>query len=243
LLLAPFGLAIGPSLPVDVLRNLLGVQPTGNEALWNGVSLDAYSVWPLVVGLVEGARGSARVFYPGTAEFILGATYQDASRVAVVMWVVLAIGLLALGRNVRSEGVYRWVGVVALGTMGFLLLMMPVAAIHLVIPLPFMILYAAFSSGRWIWVLIVLWTLASVVPMIGGFGAGIAAVPEFAPILHPSRNALVAFFMRLYVADWAVVVGTLLNIAVLLAWTAACLPRRILWRYKGLRRRSSPTQG
>src|SRR5207249_182061 len=66
--MSPFLFSISPSFLADFMRNVLSVQEFGgNEAALTTVSLDAYSVWPLVTMFAAGQSGLGRMFYPSSS--------------------------------------------------------------------------------------------------------------------------------------------------------------------------------
>ncbi len=213
LFLGPFALAISPSLPVDILVNTLLVQPRGNEALWNAVSLDAYSVWTLVTYFVGGAKGLARIFYPSVAPLIGPITYRQLSQILTTALILFLAGILLVHRKAARD---RYIPIVALGTLSLLVLYTGFSSVHFVIGLPLLVLCRKSMDSAVYYTVIAIWTVTTFVPMYGIFGFAIAGVGYLAPALHHSSNAITHLFMDLFSSDRFMTLGAAANVIALL---------------------------
>lgn len=228
LVLGPFSLAIAPSVWVDILVNQLFVQEAGgNEAAMTIVSLDAYNIWALVTRIAGMATGLGRFQFPSTASLIGALSYQRVSQILVLIVVLgTGLGLLLRRRTALEPGDY--LPLLALGTIGFLVLKTGLAATHFIIGLPFLILCRKSLGATASYALVAIWTLTTFASLYGGFGFGIWDLASLAPALHDTNNAMTRFFMNLHSADWFITLGASANIAALvgLAFAAISASRR-----------------
>jgi hypothetical protein len=213
LMLAPFTLVISPSLPVDILWNQFYFQEAGgNESAQTIVSLGAYSIWPLVTGFADGASGADR-FHHLAADTLIGPlTYQRVSGILAGLTVLIAAGLI-LSRD-RKEGPAAYLLPVAIGTVGFFIMKTGLAATHMLIVLPFLVLSIGRVRAPAYWAMVAVWSATTLVPMWGGLGEALTDVERLAPALHADNNPLTWLFIELYATDVFISVGVAANIAV-----------------------------
>lgn len=164
----PILTATAPSVFVDVFRNQVAVQQSGqNEAILTTVSLDAYSVWPLLTLFAEGEHEQGRVFFQSREQLVGPLTYQMVSSLLVLT----SLGLLALKvlrlppRHSTSDAAL----LVAAGTVSFLILQTGLAATHFLIALPFLLLVSPYLRRRTAFFLYAAWTVLTVLPMAGSY--------------------------------------------------------------------------
>ena len=231
LFLGPFLLEISPSLPLDIWANQLRFQEGGgNEAAQTVVSLGALSVWPLVTYFAEGVSGLARFSYPSVSPLVGDLTYQRVSQLLTLGTVLAVAGALVLRRR-SATGVGDYLPLLALGTTAFLMLKTGLAATHLLIGLPLLILCRkSMKNGPYL-SLVAIWTITSLVTMYGSLGSALARVESMAPLLHSSNNVVTRLFIDVHASDWFITVGSLANTLVL-AWLAVEVlrPMRFSWR-------------
>ncbi|MEX2391799.1 MAG: hypothetical protein WD904_09435, partial [Dehalococcoidia bacterium] len=212
LVLAPFSLAISPSLPIDILWNQFYFQEAGgNEAAQTIVSLGAFSIWPLVTAVAEGATGQERFHHLAADPLIDPLTYQRISSLLAGSIVLIAAGVI-LFRG-RKEGPAGYLLPVAIGTVGFFITKTGLAATHMLIVLPFLILCIGRVRTPSFWAMITVWSLTTLVPMWGGLGEALTDVERLAPALHADNNPLTWLSMKLYALDVFITVGVMGNIA------------------------------
>ena len=214
LALAPFTLATSPSLPTDVLLNNFAVQEGGgNEVALTTVSQDAYSIWPLVTYVVNGASGMARAFTPSSSLLVGSLTYQRVSQVLTLAALLLVSGVLLLRKRDANEsgGYLPWV---TLGIASFLMLLTGIVATHFVLALPFLLMCRRWMGGSGYVYIAAIWTVTTLVPMFGDMGVVLSS--QDYPLLAPASNALTRFFVNLYAWDRFITAGVVANVCALL---------------------------
>jgi hypothetical protein len=216
LILLPFTLATGPSLPMDVLVNTLSLQLHSSAADPSTLSQDAYSIWPLVSYLQYGASGLARSFTPSNQTLLGSVTYQGAATIAAIL-TLLAVAILLVVRGRKGVAMGQYIPVVTLSIVGFLMLTTGLVATHFVLALPFLILCRRWMNNGAFFFVIIVWTITTLVPMYGDMGNVIARLDY--PLLSPLHNGVTRFFVELYSWDRFITFATLANIAVLI-WIA-----------------------
>ena len=236
ILLSPYSLTIGPSLSLDLLVNQMVIQEGGgNEPAMTTVSLDAYSVWPLMTYLVDGARGLDRIFYPSNSPLIGSMTYLRVSQILTSLTVLGSAVLIAVRRRENAEK-SGYLQIMAMGTIGFLMLKTGLGSAHFLIGLPLLILCRNALKGPLYLAIVGIWTLTTLVPMYGSLGHSISSVPALAPALHAGSNPVTQFFVQRYSSDWFITLASALNLVVFVGLLAiAVYPvaqelRRRLWR-------------
>ncbi len=218
ILISPFLLSIGPSLPKDVLANTLYVQTAGgNEPVFNIVSYDAYSIWPLITYVDAGQRGLSRIFYSSTAPLLGSLSYQQVGQILALGVILIAAGLLLFYRKVRSSPENYFL-VLALGMIGFFVFATGLAATTFVIGLPFLIICKRSLRNVAYYSVIGLWTMTTFVPMYGSLGFDISNVGYLAPALY--QSTLTRYFMALYSSDLFITLGTVVNLMIFV-WLGA----------------------
>src|SRR5206468_3005599 len=101
--LAPLTLRSSPSLPIDILiHNLQVQQGGGNSASLTTVSQDAYSIWPLVTYLAQGASGLGRSFTQSSASLIGPLTYQRFGQLLTGVALLVVAAVIASRRRVTD---------------------------------------------------------------------------------------------------------------------------------------------
>ena len=103
---------------------------------------------------------------------------------------------------------------VAIGTVGFFIPKTGLAATHMLIVLPFLLLCIGRIRTPSYWAIVGVWTVTTLVPMWGGLGDALTDVQRLAPALGSDNNPLTRFFMDLYAQDVFITVGVISNIAV-----------------------------
>jgi hypothetical protein len=217
LVLAPFTLATSPSLPIDIMLNNFSIQETGgNEIALTTVSQDAYSIWPLVTYLVNGASGMARAFTPSSAPLVGSLTYQRVSQVLTIV-ALLCVSAVLLLRRRSSLGAGGYLPWVTLGITSFLMLLTGVVATHFVLALPFLLLCRQWMGRTAYLYVAAIWTVTTFVPMFGDMGVVLSR--QDYPLLAPATNTVTRFFVRLYSWDRFITVAVVANTCAVL-WLA-----------------------
>jgi hypothetical protein len=221
LVLLPYALSISPSLPVDVTFNNFHIQQAGgNQERLTTVSQDAYSIWPLVTYILQGASGQARAFTPSSAHVIGELTYQRLGLVLTLLALLAVSAALAFRRRAQIDsGAY--LPLVALGISSFLMLLTGVVATHFLLALPFLLLCRRWMGSVAYFYIAAIWTVATFVPMYGDMGVVLSAADY--PSLARANNAITRFVVALYAWDRFITVSIVANICALiwLAWVVA----------------------
>ena len=223
ILSAPLSLAIGPSLPFDILLNNLRVQEVGgNDAALTTVSQGAYSIWPLLTYFLNGASGMQRAIIRSSTVVVGPVTYQSVAQILTVV----AIGLLVviLARRKRSsfdQGGY--LPIIALGVASFLMLLTGGVATHFLLVLPFFLLCRRWMGSDAYFFVALAWTITTLVTMFGDMGLVISARDY--PFLARENNAITEFMVTIFTWDKFISVGVTANICAV-AWLAIRTFRR-----------------
>jgi hypothetical protein len=223
LLLVPFTIQTSPSLPLDLLSSVVRVQALGgNEQGLSSVSLDAYSLWPLVTFVAAGRTSLDRMFYPSNSTLLGQLSYQHAGMILTALVLAGAIALLVARRRSVADGGY--VPIVAIGIGGFLMFMTGLAATHFILALPFILL-----SRRWLGPpaylsIIAGWSATTLIAMYGILAVDLAKADYLqAPLFGQtgSLSHLSSWIAELYSSDRFITVGVVVNVAVLLTLLVA----------------------
>jgi hypothetical protein len=222
LAMLPLTLQTSPSLPVDVLLNTFHVQEGGTGAGLIPVSQDAYSIWPLITYLFEGATGAARAFTPSSDVLIGPLTYQRAAQLLTAAMLVLVLAAIAVRRRaalVRGD----YIPLVAVAITSFLMLLTGTVATHFILALPLLILCRRWMSNAGYLYAITAWTVTTFVPMYGDMGRFMSA--QDYPALSASGNPVTLLFVDLFTFDRFITVAVVANVCVLV-WVAVTAFRR-----------------
>jgi hypothetical protein len=208
--LVPFTLATSPSLPVDIMLYTFGAHESATANLVvRAVSQDAYSVWPLVEYLTQGATGFHRAFNPSTGAVVGPLTFQRLSQLLTVASVLVVAAFLWFRRGATQEpGGY--LTYVALGVTAFLMLLFGLIATHFLLAVPFLLLLRRWTGGVAYFYIVTIWTVTTFVTMYGDMG--LAMIPQDYPLLAASTNDVTKFFVSLYTADRFITAGIVGNI-------------------------------
>jgi hypothetical protein len=223
ILSAPLTLAIGPSLPFDILLNNLRVQEAGgNDAALTTVSQGAYSIWPLLTYFLNGASGMQRAIIRSSTVVVGPLTYQLVAQILTVAAIGLLVAILA--RRKRSsfdQGGY--VPIIALGVASFLMLLTGGVATHFLLALPFFLLCRRWVGSDAYFFVALAWTITTLVTMFGDMGLVISTRDY--PFLAPENNAITRFMVTMFTSDKFISVGVTANICAV-AWLAIRTFRR-----------------
>jgi len=220
LLLGPFTLQTSPSFPVDFLANTLRVQEFGgNERALTTVSLDVYSVWPLVTWLASGQSGLDRIFYPSDSSVWGLVSYRDLALLLTAGLLALTAALILLrSRSSIVRGGY--IPVVGLAIVGFLMLMTGISSAHFILALPFIILSVRWVSPSAYLAIVALWSITTLITMWGILGIDLADANYLGLPLFGSGTGLRSVthsISTLYAWDRFITAGTVANCVVFAA--------------------------
>ena len=180
-LAAPLTFVTSPSLPIDAARAVIATQEAGtNEAVLTTVSSDAYSVWPLVTGLVDNRHGLERSTLSSYTVFISNITYQQAGQYCTGLLLLLTgLALLLHPGARRTPGYYM--PLLALGTAAFLMFLTGIAPTHFIIALPLILLCWKYIPKPLYLIAAILWTATTITSMYGSLAFALAPVSALAP--------------------------------------------------------------
>lgn len=222
-LFAPYELATAPSLPIDVMAHTINVQAGGgNERALTTVSLNAYTLWPLVTQFVGGAVGRDRIFYPSGNPLALGITYQQAGQIlTAIVVLLLSVVVLFRRRVIKLPGSY--LPAMAAVAVGFLVLSTGVGATHYVLALPLIIICRRWLEGLTHWLLVVGWSVAAFIPMFGSMSYALSQANTFRGLPLSMDSPVGRLFVSLSSTDSIITFGCISSVAVLLALIATSI--------------------
>jgi hypothetical protein len=217
IVLVPFTLATSPSLPVDVLRYTFQAHETTSPGVVvTAISQDAYSVWPLIEYLSQGATGFHKAFNPSSGAVLGPLTFKSLSQI-LTLSVVLVVSAYLWFRRRPIEEPGGYLPYVALGVTGFLMLLFGLIATHFLLALPFLLLLRRWTGGVAYFYIVIIWTVTTFVTMYGDMGLFLTS--QDYPLLAQSHNAVTKFVVWLYTADRFITVGIVANICAVI-WLA-----------------------
>lgn len=217
LALLPLTLATSPSLPVDIMLNNFQTQQGAASASLVPVSQDAYSVWPLIGYVLQGAPSIAQITTLSSDVIAGSLTYQRAAQILTGIALLAVVTALALRR--RTElGRGGYIPLVAVAITSFLMLLTGIVATYFVLALPLLLLCRRWMSAAAYFYVAIVWTITTFVPMYGDMGTFLSA--QDYPLLAPSQNAVTQLFVNLYQWDRFITVAIVANVCAV-AWLAA----------------------
>src|SRR6266850_3886824 len=183
--LVPFTLATSPSLPIDIMAYTVQAHETAVPGVVvTPISQDAYSVWPLVEYLTQGATGFHKAFNPSTGAVLGPLTFKRLSQLLTLSVVLIVAAYLWFRRRpIEESGGY--LPYVALGVTGFLMLLFGLIVTHFLLALPFLILVRRWTGGVAYFYIVVIWTVTTFVTMYGDVGLSLS--PDDYPLMAASN--------------------------------------------------------
>jgi hypothetical protein len=213
----PLTLATSPSLPIDIMLNNFHVQEAGgNAAALTTVSQSAYSLWPLVTYVAQGASGLQRAFTVSSTPLVGSVTYQQVSQILTVAAMVLVSSALAFRKRAALDS-GGYLPLLALGVTSFLMLQTGLVATHFLLALPFLLLCRRWMGTVAYFYVAVIWTVTTLVPMFGEMGVTLAQ--QQYPLLGGDHSAITQFFVGLYPSDRFITAAVVANICAVI-WLA-----------------------
>jgi hypothetical protein len=216
LVLLPFTLATSPSLPIDITLNNFRVQQGGGNDVSPPVSMGAYSIWPLVTYLINGASGLQRALTPSTQSLVGPLTYQRAGLIATI-GTLLFLGVALMFRKRADFEFGGYLPLVALGIVSFLMLLTGILSTYFLLALPLLLLCRRRMSNMAYFYILAIWTITTFVAMYGEMGAVLSS--QDYPLLAPAHNLVTRFFVNLYSWDRFITVAVVGDICALI-WLA-----------------------
>jgi len=219
----PLTLVTSPSLPIDIILNNLHVQETGgNQSVLTTVSQSAFSIWPLVTYVVQGASGVQRAFTESSTLLVGSLTYQQVSQAVTLVAILAVSAALAIRKRATLES-GGYLPLVALGITSFLMLLTGLVATHFLLALPFLLLCRRWMGTVAYLYIAAIWTLSTLIPM---FGEMAVAVPlQQYPLLAGQSSAITHFAVQVYASDRFITTAIVANICAVI-WLAYLIFRR-----------------
>ncbi len=215
-----------PSIAVDpILGSFRVFGGDQMEKVFQVVSFDAYTVWPLVTLIWNGQHGVGRLAFPDSAGQLGPLNYHQAGALAFFAVLGCTVIWLMLSRRLTKEPGVIFL-VLACAMLAELVLPTRSIARYMIFPLVFALLAVGASpTPRGVFVVVTL-TVTSLIGMFGSVASGVQAAPSLAPHLAPANNVVSAAALRLFRADLVITLGSLANLTALLVLAVELTPLR-----------------
>jgi FkbM family methyltransferase len=213
LVVSPFSVAVGPSLPVDYVSHIVGFQVGARAAdpTTLAISPALYSVWTLPLLYISGQHGLERMWYPRSADLFASITYGQASSLLTI-GLLIAVGLILLIRR-SDTSLRRQLPLVAFGMFGWLMVGDSLISRYLLYGLVLVILCApSLTNPLYLWS--VVWL--SFVVLVTSWSQLAMDVAGSVPI-NAQNSAITRAVLSLFANDRFITFGTVANLAVLLS--------------------------
>jgi len=228
LILAPFLLAIGPSILVDLLANTLHLHVQAFNDRWTTlVSWSALSVWPLFTHAVDGQSGLNRIFYSSREVLIATVPYWQFGNVLFGGMFLAVAGILGV-RGSKVASPYGHIPMIAFATLGLFMLKTEFAAFHFLPALALLILSGRSMNTLGYTVSVLILTMTTFISMYSVAGIWMAYNPPLSVGLFDPANPVTRFFKDFLTWDWFITLGCLGNLGVLV-WLGITAVRPYLW--------------
>jgi hypothetical protein len=219
----PLTLATSPSLPVDIILNNFHVQEGGgNQAVLTTVSQSAFSIWPLVTYMVQGASGVQRAFTESSTRLVGSLTYQQISQGLTLVAMLLVSAALAFRKRAAFD-TGGYLPLVALGVTSFLMLLTGLVATHFLLALPFLLLCRRWMGTVAYLYVAAIWTISTLIPMLGEMAVSVPL--QQYPLLAGQSSAITNFVIQMYNSDRFITTAIIANICAVI-WLAYLIFRR-----------------
>jgi hypothetical protein len=214
--MAPFALAISPSLPVDwVARTLIFHFGNGQADLpYLGTSPGYYSFWTLPLLVVSGQHGLDRMWSPSTQHLVGSLTYGQVGAGLSVAFVIAVGAVLLVSKKVSDEP-GRYLPLVAFGMLGWLILTPGLISRYFIYGIVVIILCRKVFSARGYVFAVAVLTVITFVTAYGHLGSDFLGYSGSAGVLSPTNNDVSRFVFSLFSADWFISLGAAANVGVL----------------------------
>ena len=214
-ILAPFLLAIGPSILVDLLANTFHLHVQAFNDRWTTlVSWSALSIWPLVTLAVDGQSGLNRIFYSSREVLIANVPYWQFGNVLFGGMFLAVAGLLGLRRSTAANP-YGHIPLIAFATLGLFMLKTEFAAFHVLPALALLIVSGRLMNTLGYAISVLILTMTTFISMYSVAGIWMAYNPPLSVGLFDPANPFTHFFKGFLTWDWFITLGSLGNVGVL----------------------------
>jgi hypothetical protein len=222
LLILPLLLAhYSPSLLIDpFIYNASAVIGSGG-GWFRAVSVDAFSLWPLVTLFVNHAPGLARMAYPDFAPTALfGLTYQDIGKLTFALFASISILTIVFANRMSIEK-GRFLPIVALAVLASLLFPTRSVSRYFLFPLSLIILSRKHLTNFNYYLSVGILSFTTFLSIYGVIIGSANLYPELLPHLNLYDNPVSSIVWKLYASDWGITLGCLLNLGVFIALLAS----------------------
>jgi len=212
---APFALAISPSVPIDYIVRILAFHVGNQQAdvAYLGLSPANYSIWTLPLLLVNGQHGLTRMWSPATMPFLGSLSYGQVGG-ALSVGLLLVVGALLLFKTNLSTVPGRYLPLVAFALLGWMLLTPGAMSRYMIYPIVALILCrAAFSMGGYSLAVGIL-TAVACITVFGHLASDFLGYSGSLNLLSPTNNWLSHVLFSLFSADWFISLAATANIAI-----------------------------
>jgi hypothetical protein len=216
IVMAPFALAISPSVPIDwIARTLIFHFGQGQADLpYLGTSPGYYSIWTIPLLVINGQHGLARMWSPSTQDLLGSATYGQVGAALSVLFVI-SVGALLLFNKRLSDKPGQYLPLVAFGMLGWLMLTPGLISRYFVYGIVGIILCRkVFTASGYVFALVVL-TAITVVTAYGHLGLDFLGYSGNVSVLSPTNNSFSNFVFSVFSSDFFITLGTAANVGVL----------------------------
>lgn len=218
LFLAPFALAISPSVPVDYVTRILAYHIGNGQAdvAYLGLSPANFSVWTLPMLFVNGQHGLLRMWSPSTMTLFGSVNYGQVAAVLSVVFVLGVGAVLFLRRQVSTQP-GQYLPLLAFGLFGWLLVTPGIISRYIVYAVVAVILCrGVFSSVGYVYALVVM-TVMAVMSIYGHLAFDFFGYSANLNVLSPTNNPVSELLTSIFSADWFITLASMSNIALLIA--------------------------
>ena len=233
LFLGPLALEISPSLPAYHFYTIVLNHAIGGEdsTVNRAISPGHYSVWTLPLFFINDESGRTRMWHPSEEPLIGPLSYGETSALLVIGFLLLTGAVLLFRRNL-SMSASDYLPIVAVGVLGWLILSTGLISRYFLYGLLFVILTRSSWQGSGYYVVVFIMSVTALVTTWGHFGLDILGNRNLEHAMHPDNDPTTRFFKNLFLANWFITLGTILNIFALVRLTIEVIrpPAPSWWR-------------
>lgn len=203
IVLAPFALSIGPSLPLDYEYQVYSfhVSQTANEPGLSTVSGSAYSVWPLITKVFNNAWSLDRFSVLGTTPVYGPLNYANLSAIfSFGLVFVVALRILVGPKTISNFA--KYMPLVAFATLGFFMLKTEIVSRYFFYGLALVIVSRKSLSRLSFYCIVSVLTFTTFVTVYASIG-----------YFDPSVSALTGAIFYLWSQDSFITLGSTANLA------------------------------
>lgn len=218
IIVAPFSLSIGPSLPVDILINSFHLHIRGaNDPYTTLVSWGALSVWPLVTFSIDGQTGINRIFYSAMEPLIGTITYWHLGNILFIALLILLVIRLAFQR------ISDYIPFISLGTLGFFMFKTGFSAFHFLPALALLIISRKSIKSSTYYLMVGILSITTFLSMYSLAAFWMTSHPLWNVGIFDPNNCVSGSIKVLVTSDIFITFGSLANLSLLIWLGLHCL--------------------